>query len=372
MMNLPPSILVIDDEPDNYDVIDTFLGEEYQLNYAPGGQEALDLLETFKPEVILLDLMMPNMSGIEFSKIIKADPKWRHVPIIMVTSLTSKEDMSRCLAAGADDFISKPVNRVELRARLQSMLRIKQQYDNVQALLRLREDMVNMMVHDLRNPIASILLAAEVLRHPGLAPEKRQKKLEQIVLGGQELRSLVDDLLLMAKLESGKLILNRSQVDLDQLCRSAVAGLDTIAAQKNLQMVLQLPSLPVNTVTIDPALFRRTIDNLLSNAIKFSPRDSQITLLLEHSETEGIRIQVADLGPGVSHELRQSIFEKYEIGTLLKGASQTGLGLAFCKIVVEAHGGKISVEDNLPRGSVFTITLEEVVATPVSQVLQHA
>jgi signal transduction histidine kinase len=357
----PASILVIDDEADNFDVIDTFLSsEEYQLNYAPSGKDALDLLETFQPDAILLDLMMPGMSGIEFCKIFKADTKWQHIPIIMVTSLTSKEDLGRCLVAGADDFLSKPLNSTELRARLHSMLRMKQQYDNVQALLRLREDMVNMIVHDLRNPIASILLAAEVLRHPALPPEKQNKKLEQIVTGVQDLRSLVDDLLLMAKLESGKLTLNRTNVDLSQLCQSAITGLKEIAAQKNLELLLKLPDTNHRHVCVDPALLRRTIDNLLSNAIKFAPQDSQVTLLLSYTEKAGVRIQVADLGPGVSQELRQSIFEKYEIGTLIKGASQTGLGLAFCKIVTEAHSGKIGVEDNHPKGSVFTVELDGV------------
>lgn len=353
-----PSILVVDDEPDNFDVIDTFLGEkDYQLNYAPGGQEALDLLDAFQPDVVLLDLMMPNMNGIEFCKIFKADPKWQHIPIIMVTALTSKEDLGRCLAAGADDFIGKPVSSTELRARIHSMLRIKQQYDNVQELLRLREDMVNMVVHDLRNPIASILLAAEVLRYPALTPEKQQKKLDQIVMGGQELRTFVDDLLLMAKLESGKLVLNCSAVDLCSLCESAIAGLKDIAAQKKLELIAKLPTGDSRSINVDPSLFRRAVDNLLSNAIKFSPQGSQITLLLEYPGEEGAKVQVADLGPGVSENLRQSIFEKYEVGTLMKGASQTGLGLAFCKMVTEAHGGKITVEDNLPRGAVFTIVV---------------
>lgn len=359
-INRLPSILVIDDEPDNFDVVDTFLSEnEYQLNYAPGGQEALDLLETFQPDIILLDLMMPNMSGIEFCNIFKVDPKWQHIPIIMVTSLTSKKDLGRCLAAGADDFISKPVNSTELRARLQSMLRIKQQYDNVEALMRLREDMVNMMVHDLRNPISTILLAAEVLRYPNLSPEKQQTKLDQIVMGCQELRSLVDDLLLMAKLESGKLTLNCSDVDLGHVCELAIAGLREIAAQRHLQLIAKFPESNPRHIKVDPALFRRVIDNLLSNAIKFSPRDSFITLQLDYLGEQGVQVQVADLGPGVNEELRQSIFEKYEIGTFIKGVSQTGLGLAFCKIVVEAHGGKIRVEDNLPRGSVFTIELDQ-------------
>ena len=177
-----PSILVIDDEIDNFDVIDTLLCQEnYQLHYASGGQEALDLIGTFKPDVILLDVMMPNMSGLELCRILKQDSHWRNLPIIMVTSLSSKQDLARCLDAGADDFIAKPVNSAELRARLKSMLRIKQQYDNLQGLLQLREDMVKMIIHDLRNPLSSVILAAEILRYPNLPPEKQQRKLDQIL-----------------------------------------------------------------------------------------------------------------------------------------------------------------------------------------------
>ena len=133
MMEAYPSILVIDDEPDNFDVIDTLLDNAgYQLNYASNGQQALDLLQWFQPDLILLDVMMPNMSGIEFCQRFKANPCWQHIPVIMVTALTHKEDLSKCLTAGADDFISKPVNSLELRARVRSMLRIKQQYDALQ------------------------------------------------------------------------------------------------------------------------------------------------------------------------------------------------------------------------------------------------
>ncbi len=123
------SILVIDDEPDNFDVIETFLGNHnYQLHYASGGQEAIDSLEVFQPHVILLDVMMPGMDGIEVCRRIKAMSKWEAVPIIMVTALTTKADLARCITAGADDFISKPVNSLELNARVRSMLRIYHQH----------------------------------------------------------------------------------------------------------------------------------------------------------------------------------------------------------------------------------------------------
>ncbi|PSB50864.1 GGDEF domain-containing response regulator [filamentous cyanobacterium Phorm 6] len=130
-MNVP-SVLVIDDEPDNFDVIETLLNDrDYKLHYAASGQEAIDCLNLFEPDVILLDVMMPGMDGIEVCQRIKAMPKWEAVPIVMVTALTTKTELARCLTAGADDFISKPVNRLELTARVRSMLRIHRQYQQL-------------------------------------------------------------------------------------------------------------------------------------------------------------------------------------------------------------------------------------------------
>ncbi|WP_434684576.1 diguanylate cyclase domain-containing protein [Pseudanabaena minima] len=131
------SILIVDDESRNFDVIEAFLNEyDYELNYASSGQEALESLEILEEiDLILLDVMMPDMDGIEVCERIKAIPKYRPIPIIMVTALTAKADLAKCLNAGADDFISKPVNDLELRARVQSMLRLKQQYDALQVSL---------------------------------------------------------------------------------------------------------------------------------------------------------------------------------------------------------------------------------------------
>ncbi|OUL19389.1 response regulator [Nostoc sp. 106C] len=358
-MYTQPSILVIDDEPDNFDVVETLLdGENYQLYYAPSGQQALDRLDSFQPDVILLDVMMPDLDGLEVCRRIKADPQWQMVPIIVVTALTTKEDLAQCLATGADDFISKPVNSVELRARVNSMLRIKQQYDNQQALLKLREDMVNMIVHDLRNPLASIVLSVDILRLPGLTPEKQQRKLAQIDIAVQQLQSLIDNLLLMAKLKSDKMLLNYTEVNINEICISAVADVEAIASQKQLTLVSELPKLS-KIIKIDATIFRRVLDNLLSNAIKFSPSNSQVILRAEYLESGIVKVQVADSGPGVPAGLRQRIFDKYEIGNLMQEVTQIGLGLAFCKMAIEAHHGNITVEDNHPQGSIFTVFLKD-------------
>ena len=353
-----PSVLIIDDEPDNFDVLETLLNDrDYQLYYAASGQDAIASLDIFDPDLILLDVMMPGIDGIEVCRQIKAMSKWQAVPIVMVTALNSKSDLAHCLTAGADDFISKPVNAIELRARVFSMLRIKHQYDHLQTLLKLREDMVKMVVHDLRNPLAGILLGLELLKSIEYPREKQQSKLTRIYSSAQELQVLIDDLLQISLLESGKIRLNYTEVDLCDLIHSVLSNFEAIAAQKKLSLVTQLPEAPTRKVSVDATMIHRTLDNLLSNAIKFSPSNSQIIVNLEFLTSGDAKIQVIDFGKGVPDQLRHNIFEKYEIGTLMPEISQIGLGLAFCKIVIEAHGGEISVSSNQPQGAIFQITL---------------
>lgn len=353
-----PSVLVVDDDPNNFDVIETFLSDQdYQLHYAASGPDAIESLDTFAPDLILLDVMMPGIDGIEVCRQIKAMSKWHAVPIIMVTALNSKSDLANCLITGADDFISKPVNAVELRARVHSMLRIKDQYDHVQSLLKLREDMVKMLVHDLRNPLAGILFSLEVLKQQDYPKEKLKSKLDKVYSGAQRLQLLIDDLLQISLLESGKIRLNLIEVDLCQLIQSAISNFDAIVAQKNQSLICQLPEAPSRKVLVDETMIHRTVDNLISNAIKFSPPDSEIIVNLEFLKSGDTKIRVIDSGLGVPDELQSQIFEKYEIGTLMANVSQIGLGLAFCKMVVEAHGGEICVRSNHPKGAIFEITL---------------
>ena len=356
-MNVP-SILVVDDDPNNFDVIETFLSErDYQLHYASSGQEAIATLDTFNPDLILLDVMMPGTDGIEVCRQIKAMSKWQAVPIVMVTALNSKSDLANCLNTGADDFISKPVNATELRARVHSMLRIKHQYDDLQTLLKLREDMVKMVIHDLRNPLAGVLFGLEILRSVDYPREKQKNKLAQVYSSAQQLQVLIDDLLQIALLESGKIRLNCTEVDLGELIQSAISNFEVIADQNNLSLVSQLPEAPCRKVFVDATMIHRTLDNLLSNAIKFSPPNSQIIVNLGFLTSGDAKIQVIDSGKGVPDTLQQKIFEKYEIGTLMPDISQIGLGLAFCKMIVEAHGGQICVRNNQPKGAIFEIIL---------------
>lgn len=362
-MNYKSTILVVDDEPDSFDVIEGILFKEgYDLNYNASGISALQRLEIAVPDLILLDVMMPELNGLEVCRRIKNQLKLAHIPIIMITALNSKEDLSNCLDAGADDFISKPVSAIELRARVRSMLRLKKQSDalifsqqQLAEALQLREDMSYMLVHDLRNPIMAIGLACQIMKRTSLDP-KQDAKVNQIITAAQRLESLADSLLMIAKIEAGKLSINRELVSLENLVQVVANNFSHIASQKEIEIIEQFAK-PARRSWLDDSLISRVLENLLSNAIKFSEPKTEIKIAIDYPTNNTARIKVIDTGPGVSDAIKKIIFQKYEVGKLIKNVSQTGLGLAFCKMAIEAHQGTISVTDNYPKGSIFTVIL---------------
>jgi two-component system, sensor histidine kinase and response regulator len=358
-------IFVVDDEPNNFEVIEILLSREpYELVYLKNAAEFWLHLEQELPDVILLDVMMPQVNGMEVCQALKASAQWKHIPVVMVTSLSSKEDLGRCIEAGADDFISKPVNGIELRSRVRSMLRIKKQQDALKDALQLRQDLVHMIVHDLRNPLANIVLSGDLLQMTQLNPKQAQK-IEHIQLSCRQLQTMIDGLLMTAQLESGKLQLNRTPADLTIIGQQVIDDFEAIANQKFIQLIVDFPQAGV-LCDLDEVVFRRILDNLFSNAIKFSPKGSCITLSVEYSTTMA-KLRVIDEGRGIQPELRQKIFQKFEVGEFNEEVNQIGLGLAFCKMAIEAHGGTIAVEANYPAGTIFV--LEIPLETPEKRIL---
>jgi len=351
-------VLVVDDEPANFDVIEILLFKEgYELYHQDNGADAIASLDTIKPDLILLDVMMPDMDGIEVCQQLKQDRQWQHIPIIIVTALSDKEDLARCLDAGADDFISKPINSTELRARVRSMLRIKSQYDRIQETMMLREEMMQTIVHDLRNPLIGILLGCDSLKILEL-PDRAKRRIVQIGKTIEHMRFLIDDILTIGRIEANKLILNRTTFDITEIAKSAIADFANLSNSKQIQILGEFDTEPAYT-SGDKQLISRVLENLLDNAIKFSPQQSSITIRVEclpknPDRQDLIKIEVIDCGVGISPEQKQVIFEKYEVGNIVLGVSQIGLGLSFCKMMIEAHKGFISVTNNQPKGAIFT------------------
>lgn len=353
----PASLLIVDDDPDNFDVIDTLLSDQdYELHYADSGSKAIDNLEMFQPDLLLLDVMMPGLSGIDVCRQIRELPKWSSLPIIMVTALDSKLSLANCLAAGADDFITKPLSRLELQARIEAMLRLKYQYDALQNLLKQRESMVHMIVHDLRNPLSGLILGLQILHRGKYPAETLPQRVERLMHASQQLQNLVDDLLIMAKQEQDKIRLDYQDVDLIALVKGVVRDYETIASQKDIQLETKIEAINL-TACLDSPIFHRILGNLLSNAIKFSPEQGKITISLSCPSLSTVNVAIADQGPGVDDALKAKVFEPYEIGTIMPNVSQIGLGLAFCKMMVEAHQGAIAITDNTPKGAILSLTI---------------
>lgn len=364
-------ILIVDDDAASREALtDLLYIESYQVETAVNGESLFAFLEQTLPDVILLDVMMPKLNGFEICRRLKANPQWQHIPVVLITALNSRPSLLQGLKAGADEFLSKPVSGAELRARVRNMVRLKRQYDAMQATIQLQEDLVQLAVHDMRTPLTTILLHASTLLFKSRL-ESDKWSLDVISSETRRLDNFIDDLLILIKKDNDRLRLSHSQVDICNLIREAVGEAELLANAANVEILLSLP--PENKrVALDANLFRRVVDNLVSNAIKHSPMGGKIKISVYFRDSaaaspgaievapgqQGARLMVADEGEGVSPELRDRIFEMGEIFNLKqRGISQTGIGLAFCKLVVGEHSGNIYLTDNQPKGSVIVVDL---------------
>lgn len=362
--NTLPRILVVDDNPTARETFSELLTlEGYEVLAASDGLGALTSVPDFMPDVILLDVMMPVLDGYSVCRRLKSDPQWQHIPIILVTALDTRTDLVRGLEAGADEFLSKPVDRVELRSRLRTMLRIKKQYDSLQAALKMREDLVHMVVHDMRSPLTVILMHSSLLSLQGKQlPPEQLDSVEAIRTQAARLNAFANELLLLGKMESGELVLQQQEVIISEMLASLREQYALLAQSGGIQFRYEEATQPY-PVLLDPGLFTRTIDNLLANALKISSPGDTVTLQVGFPrdgspETPDLQVAILDQGPGVPAEYRETIFDKFKtVKVKKKGVSQTGLGLAFCKMSVEAHHGRIYVTDNQPRGAKFVVEI---------------
>ncbi|MCA9969369.1 MAG: response regulator [Anaerolineales bacterium] len=360
-MNETPTILIVDDDAAARQTTEMLLLREgYTLAFAESGQAALSRLarpapDAGLPDVILLDVMMPGMDGLAVCRRLKENDAWQHIPVILVTALDAKEDLAAGLAAGADDFVHKPVSGLELRARVRSMLRIKQRHDALQAAMQLRQDLSHMIMHDIRAPLATMSVYCDLLQH-SVSPDEAE--LVHVITNQiDRLSGFVNDMLMLAKMEHGSLVLLREPVKINELIRSVIETHQPFALQRGIEFNLDLPA-GAPQRPLDASLWQRMLDNLVANALKFSPPGATVRLCAELRGAEGLRLRVIDEGPGIPAEFRETIFDKYRIVAAgRRDVQQVGLGLAFCRMVVEAHHGRIFVTPNEPRGAIFTIEL---------------
>jgi signal transduction histidine kinase/PAS domain-containing protein len=359
------SVVVVDDNAGNRALTVAVLEHEgYRVLSATGGDEAIALVAAERPECILMDVRMPNVDGIAACERIRAMPGGSDIAIVFVTAQRDVDTFDRALAAGSDDFITKPFLPAELLVRVQTALRLrkiaierselyaqlKHQRDALQRLELQKEQLIAFLVHDLRNPVHAIdLHALNALR-----ADDREHSRRALARIGEETRALlrmITNLLDISKADEGQLAPVMREIDPIALVDSALEDLLSRAqsAGVRLQTAIAAPRFRA-----DPELIARVIANLVDNAIRHAPEGSEIRVSVAPSY-RGVELRVADAGPGVPQAARETVFERFRSGNGATHANR-GLGLAFCKLAVEAHHGRIWIEDASP-GAVFCVSL---------------
>lgn len=361
-------VVVVDDEPSSREALCALLtAEDLDIQSLASGKELLRRMPELAPDVILLDVMMPELDGYAVCHELKQSVVFQHIPIILITALDTIQDRVRGLEVGADEFLAKPVSRLELQARVRTMLRIKTQYDQLERMLELRQALSYMIVHDLRNPLAAVMLYLQLLKRKGGVSPEHMRYLDMATNEAQKMSSFLDDMLMLAKMERGKLSLSRSPLYVDHLLEQVRSKLAPYAEAQGVTLVLktQGQSYPV---IADVALFQRVVENLVANALKFSPPQSTVTIIAEYPRTglseeaatnlPAVRLSVLDQGRGIPPEDFVRMFDQYEaVHMKEQGKAELGLELAFCRMVAEAHGGRIYAGNNPDRGAVITVEM---------------
>lgn len=369
----PKRILVIDDEQASRSILRSQLyAPDIEVLEAASGQDAFQKLPDLDPDVIILDVMMPDMDGYEVCRRLKQSISYRHIPVILLTALDSLNDRVHGLEAGADEFISKPVARIELQARVRTMLRVKTQYDELERLLELRQALSYMIVHDLRNPLAAVMLYLQLLKRKGGVLPDQVRYLELALSESQKMSNFLDDMLMLAKMERGKLALSRSTLHVTRVINQVCEKFGALAEAQGVTLATNVAEQPY-PLQADVTLFQRVVENLVANALKFAPQQSTVTIVVDFpqknaAEARGerqdvaqaaqLRVSVLDQGRGIPTGDLVRMFDQYEAVYMKEhGKSDLGLELAFCRMVAEAHGGRIYAGNNPDRGAVITVEL---------------
>ncbi|MBE9118723.1 response regulator [Lusitaniella coriacea LEGE 07157] len=355
-------ILIVDDTPDNLRILSTILTKQgYEVRKALNGQMAMTVVQTRSPDLILLDIMMPQMDGYEVCQSLKNDPKTAGIPIIFLSALKETFDKVKAFEVGGADYITKPFQMEEVLVRVKNQLTIcnlqkelRVQNEELQQSNQELEQFTSIVSHDLKQPIQSIIGFARLLDmiYQDVLDEKANQYLSKIVSSSNRMQSLIDDLLLSSRFNSQ--LPNLKRINCNTIVNQIISNLE-VPIEEN-QATIDCESLP--TILANETQMMQLFQNLIHNAIKYQRSGTQPQVKVSATQKDsGYLFTISDNGIGISNEQFSKIFERFHRIPTEKDYEGTGIGLAICKQIVERYGGEIWVESELDVGTQFYFTL---------------
>jgi two-component system, sensor histidine kinase and response regulator len=365
----PGHVLIVDDIIDNLDMLaDMLEAQGHEVRIAMSGREALESIKNQAPDLILLDIQMPEMDGYEVCQRVKANGHSKDIPVIFLSALNETADIIKGFDVGGVDYVSKPFQFREVLARVESHMAVSQQRreieilrerDNQQfeALANLKNKFIHGTVHDLKNPLTGILLYSQLMRS---SPPDNEEEIIKIAIGieqsARKMQQLVTDILDLAQVQVGNQ-LNLINIHIQPILERVIKNMKVLAQDKNINLTLEVPDDEVKLV-VHNSYFERIFDNLVSNAIKYTPEGGDIRLLMQTYDNY-VEFIVEDNGLGIPEEDLSKLFEAfYRVRKPShRKENGSGLGLSVVAAIVDEHGGRIDVESIEGEGSRFIVTM---------------
>ncbi|MEI6050814.1 MAG: hybrid sensor histidine kinase/response regulator [Bacteroidota bacterium] len=355
-----PDILIVDDTPANLMLLSQILKDNgYKVRPVLNGILALQVAEKEKPDLILLDIMMPDMDGFEVCCRLKKNPNLKDVPVIFISALNSTEDIVKALTSGGADYISKPFQTEEVLARVNTHLQIYQQRKELQELNATKDKFFSIIAHDLRGPLGGFMRLTEMMADESISftPDEKKELILNLSLSARNIFNLLDNLLEWSKMKRGITTFSPQILDLNKIITECLKIVADSVRKKAIEIAVDIPE--NNEVFADTNMLQTVIRNLVSNAIKFTHREGKVTISAGTDVNNATVIAIKDTGIGLSSIMTDNLFH-IDINTNRPGTEgelSTGLGLLLCKEFVEKHGGRIGVESEEGKGSTFYFTI---------------
>ncbi|MFT4641150.1 MAG: two-component system sensor histidine kinase/response regulator [Verrucomicrobiales bacterium] len=356
-----PLVLVVDDQERNIQMVESTLAERgYAIIPATSGEVALERLQTKRPDLILLDILMPDMDGFEVCRKLQANPDTADIPVIFLSAADEQDIIIRALEAGGADYVTKPFNKAELLLRVQTHVELADARERMQDLLDMREEFISILAHDLKNPLSSIRFGAQWLTEKGeQLPASAQKISTSILDSSNQMFEFIENFLSEKSEARGTLSVDLQSLDLVEACKASLKRHEAAAVNKRIRMRFDKPEGAV-MAHADTQALAHLLDNLISNALKFSARDKEVSVRIDHAN--GIpSLAITDQGPGFTPEDRDQLWMRFVrlSAKPTAGETSTGLGLSIVKRLVEMMHADIALESVPGDGATFRIEFKK-------------